>query len=225
LISVGKARSFWSLTAAACDVYVKFWKEFLFAVASFAVVVWVPVLVDRGVSDSLAVASVAGVAFLYTGVLLTTMSAQALKEGQISVTAACRRSVLGLFLWAGALVGLVAVALVPLIVPFAGLVAAVYIYVRLSVGLEIAVIERTNPVRALQQAWWLTKGRFWVAFPPAVLPHVALSVVAMTVLRVAPLVAATVLVLALPAFAIFRVVAYLDLVTREACDSAVPAAA
>ena len=214
-------QSVWSLVVTTLVLYRRFWREFLQASGSVTAAIAVAVATSIAFGHDLR--EVDGVFFMlvllglyYLIALVATMAGQACQQGSISVVRAFRKSWVG-FITSFAVVAAVVFAMVlVLLVPVAGTIVAVYILVRLSLAFEIAILEHLNPVTALRRAWTLTKRRFWRSLIEVVLPNGYLLIIAL-ILALLPHFALDVLlaVVALPAFAIFRVLVYLDLLSRE----------
>ena len=219
-------RSVWALVLDTYTLYLRFWKEFLLASGSVTAAIAVAMATSIAFGHDLR--EVDGVFFMlvvlglyYLIALVATMAGQACQKGRISVVQAFRKSWLG-FITSFAVVAGVAFAMVlALLVPVAGVIVAFYIFVRLSLAFEIAILEHLNPLTALRRAWTLTKRRLWRSLIEVVLSNGYLLVIA-AILALLPHVAidALLTVVALPAFAIFRVMVYLDLLNRERLQAA-----
>lgn len=217
-------QSIWLLLPDTVAFYRRFWKQFLLASGSVIAAIWLFIGISiifiqdlRGVVPVTLFLGLFGV--YYAIVLLTIVAGEASEMGSISLRKAYRRSVLGVATGVGALGGMALAMIIVLVVPLLGVVAALYLYLRLSPGFEIAILERLNPLQAVRRAWNLSKGRFWITLLHAVLQHgFLLALVTVLVLLPHAAIAVAVTAAALPAFSILRVLGYLDLVNRQRLD-------
>ena len=223
-------QSVWSLTASTFVLYRLFWKEFLLASGSVIAAIWFSFgvssflghdLRDVGSGQVGTVGFYIGVfGVYYAVVLLTIIAGEAGDNGSVSLWIAYRKSILGVATSIAVLASIALAMVVVLIIPLIGIVAALYLFVRLSVAFEIATLGQFTPLVALRRAWALTKSRFWIVLLEAILLHGALLAVTGLLAVLPNLFTLTALaVLALPAFAIFRVLGYLDLLDRERLEA------
>ena len=219
-------QSVWSLVMSTGALYSRFWRQFLLASGSVMAAIWlsvgISVALGRDLRDTEGVQFLLVLAGLYCIIaLVATMAGEACQKGSISLVQAYRTSWLG-FMISVAVVAGVALAIAPvLLIPLAGVIAAFYIFVRLSPAFEMALINHSNPFTALRSAWTLTKGRFWRSLLEVVLPQgYLLAIVAILALLPHVALDALLIVIALPAFAIFRVLVYLELLSRERREGA-----
>ncbi len=220
-------RGIWALVLDTFALYLRFWKEFLLASGSVTVGIWVLIAVSIALGHDLRdiwyVEFLLGVfAVYYAIVLLTALAGEAGEKGTASLWRVYRRSWLGVITSTGVLLGIALVMAIVLIVPLLGLVAALYLFVRLSAAFDMAILEQANPLKALRRAWTLTKGRFWRVLMEAILQNAYLFalVAILALLPNAVIVAVLFIVVGLPPFAIFRVLGYLDLLNRERLQAA-----
>ncbi len=220
------ARSIWALVLDTFTLYLRFWKEFLLAsgstVAGFWVLIAVSVALGHDLRDIWYFGFFLGAFELYYAIVLLTTLAGDGEKGSISLWRVYRRSWLGVITSIGTLMGIALMMAIVLFVPFLGLLAALYLFVRLSAAFEMAILEQTNPLKALRRAWTLTKGRFWRVLMEAILQNAYLFalVAILALLPNAVIVAVLFIVVGLPPFAIFRVLGYLDLLNRERLQAA-----
>ncbi len=215
-------RSIWALALETFALYGRYWREFSLASGSVTAGIWVLIGISIALGHDLRDIWYFGF-FLgtfgvyYTIVLLTTLAGEAGDKESISLWRVYRRSWLGVITSIGALLGIALVMAIVLIVPFLGLLAALYLFFRLSAAFDMAILEQTNPLKALRRAWTLTKGRFWRVLMEAILPNAYLfALVAILALLPNAMIAALLfIVVGLPPFAIFRVLGYQDLLNRE----------
>ena len=207
-------------------LYGRFWREFSLASGSVIGAIWVPIAISIALGHDLRyiwdIGFFLGVFGVYYAIVLLTTLAGASEKGSISLWQVYRRSWLGVITSIGALLGIALVMATVLIIPLLGLIGALYLFVRLSVAFDMAILEQTNPLKALRRAWTLTKGRFWRVLMEAILQNAYLfALVPILALLPNALIAAVLfIVVGLPPFAVFRVLGYLDLLNRERLQAA-----
>ncbi len=219
-------QSVWSLVLSSGVLYGRYWKQFLLASGSVTALSWVIIGASHVFGHDIrtfgALALPFGIlTFLYAVALLTIIAGEASEKDSISLWHVYRRSPRALVLSAGALVGVALAMGIVLFIPLLGLLVALYLYLRLSSSLELAVLENLAPLKAMRRSWSLTKGRSWIALLHALLQHGYL-VALVVVLVFSPHAAIGVLLVtvALPALVIVRVLSYLDLRARQRLDGA-----
>ena len=216
------SRSVLALIGQTIVLYGRCWWQFLIVSGSGVVIIFAPLLVawtafglDLARNEYILTALLAGVAY-YVVALLETITNEAYLRSRISLRTVYRKAFVGVM--TSAVTTLVLLMLVgpPLLVPVLGLLAAAYLTVRLTFAFDVALLEHAGPVESVRAAWRITRGQFWRSSAVLALTHgYLLGVGATLALFPHPLLAVAMVIVGLPPFSIFRVLAYRDLLHRD----------
>lgn len=158
-----------------------------------------------------------GVVVAWAVVALEVCAVQVIEDGRVALRAAIARSWKAFALCVGIVVcGTVLFGMI-LIVPLLGLLAVLYLYVRLVVAFEESIATKRSPIEAMRGAWTLTRGHFWLALGRLVFQYAWLlalgGILALIPANRMAVVAVT--SIALPMLTNFRVLSYFDFVNRQ----------